>query len=139
MASLFFIFLVVVGCDVSILLCVWLFMIVIFHHLHHHRRLLVEKIYFWYFVGWSTTSLQYSVPDFVYLSYMIFIPLTLTAILYIVVVVAADYRYIVSPLFSLLYGVVVLGSIPSLPWNHPEGFCVAVSLMHRIWYVPHLD
>ena len=61
-----------------------------------------------------------------YLFYPILILLPLTVTLYIVVGVAAVYRYLVGPTPRSLSGFVVLGSVPSLPWNHPVGFSVAI-------------
>ena len=81
---------------------------------------------------WGTTSLQYLVLDFAYLFYPILIPLPLTVILSIAVVVADISRYLVGPSPILLSLVVALGSIPSLPWNHLEGFCVTLSLKRRL-------
>ena len=74
-----------------------------------------------------------------YLFFPILIHFPLTVILSIVVVVVVVVsRYIVGTLTSFLSLVFVLGSIPSLPRNHMEGFCVVFSLKLRIWCVPHL-
>ena len=66
------------------------------------------------------------------------VPLSLTVILSIVVVVVAVSRYLAGPLPSFLSLVVARGSIPSLPQNHLEGSCVALSLKRKILFVPHL-
>ena len=75
---------------------------------------------------------QNLVLDFVYLFYPFLIPFPLTFLLAIVAVAVAASRYPVGPSPSLLYGVVVLGSIPSHPCKILEGFCVAPSLMRLI-------
>ena len=74
------------------------------------------------------------VLDFVYLFYLLLIPFPLTVILAIVavVVVVVASRYPIGPSPSSLYGVVVLGSIPSHLWKNLEGFCVALSLMRLL-------
>ena len=88
---------------------------------------------------------------FAYIFYPILIPFPLTAILSIsvvvvvvvfvvvVVVIVVVSRYLNGPLPSLLSSVVPRGSIPSLPRNHLEGFCVVLSLKRQLLCVPHIS
>ena len=81
----------------------------------------------------------YLVLDFSYLFYPFLIPLPLTFVLSIVFVVVVVSGYLVSPLPSSLSLVFALGSIPSLPCNHLNVFCVALSLKRRLLFVPCLS
>ena len=100
---------------------------------------LIVLIYCRYFVGLGTTSLQNSVLDCVYLFYPFLILLPLTVIHAIVFAVAAASMYPVGPSPGSLYGVVMLGYIPSQPHNHREESCVALLLMCLLWCVDPLD
>ena len=71
-------------------------------------------------------SLQNLVLDFVYLFYTFLIPLPLTVTLVIVAIVASASRYPIGTSPSLLYVIFVIGSIPSQPRNHLEGFFIAI-------------
>ena len=134
-SSLFFIFVSDVEYAVSIVVGVWLLMIVIFHCRHCLLLWILVQIYCRYFVGWGTTILHHSFLDFVYLFYPFLIQLPLTAIRAIIDVVAAVSMYLVGPSPSLLFLIVVLGSIHYQPLTHREDSCVALSLMRLLCYV----